>query len=64
MNKSIRSELLQAFAEMGERYPDWRFGQMIANASYWAEGAHASAIWDVEDLKLLETVKNHLKKPN
>lgn len=49
MNESTRKEILIALDLMWRRYPDWRFGQMVANISGWAAGPTASAVWDVED---------------
>jgi len=57
-----RQEILKALAEMSDYYPDWRFGQMVANIAFWAKGPTAEAIWEVEDEQFLETVKKHLKK--
>ena len=60
--KTTRKEILKLVAELSELYPDWRFGQMVANVALWAKGAHLSAIWDVEDEQFLKTLRNHLKK--
>jgi hypothetical protein len=58
-----RSEILKALAEMSERYPEWRFAQLVIKVSVWA-GAGES-IWDVEDSDFLTAVSNHLRKnPN
>lgn len=64
VDKIIRTELLRAFEEMGERYPDWRFGQMVANTTNFAGKASLSGVWDVEDDELLAALKKHLQKPN
>ena len=55
-----RKEILKALAEMSDRYPDWRFGQMVANISFWAKGPNSQAIWDVEDQEFLDTITRHL----
>jgi inosine-uridine nucleoside N-ribohydrolase len=47
---------------MSERYPEWRFGQMVANVSFWAKGPTTQAIWDVEDQQFLEAITKHLQK--
>ena len=59
---TTRDEILQALRQMSERYPEWRFGQLMANISIWAQGPIAQAIWDVEDDQFLETIKNHLAR--
>jgi hypothetical protein len=59
---TTRKEIFTALAEMSERYPDWRFGQLVANVSFWAKGPTPEAIWDVEDQQFLETMKRHLEK--
>lgn len=60
---TTRQEILKALEKLSERYPDWRFGQMVSNVSAWAKGATIQAIWDVEDKDFLETLKRHLEKP-
>jgi hypothetical protein len=57
MNSQPRSELLAAIAELCERYPNWRFGQLVANASGWAD----KEIWDIDDDQLLQALKLHLE---
>lgn len=62
---SVRQEILKALGELSERYPNWRFGQMVSNVSCWANVPTPEAIWDVEDERFLETIRKHLKKnPN
>jgi hypothetical protein len=57
---TTRQELLDALAELSERYPEWRFGQMVANVAFWASGPTAQAIWDVNDERMLQAIKTHL----
>jgi len=64
---STREQLLAALTEMSGRYPEWRFGQMIANVTDWARqpadavGA-AEAMWEVEDDELIATIRAHLER--
>ena len=58
----VREELLHLLEELSNRYPDWRFGQLVANVSYWAREPRAEAIWDVEDEELLKGIKAHLSR--
>ncbi|HYV38626.1 MAG TPA: hypothetical protein VE988_23275 [Gemmataceae bacterium] len=50
-----RADLLAAITELCQRYPNWRFGQLVANVAGWAD----QEIWDVEDEQLLEAVRLH-----
>ena len=53
-----RSELLNALAELSERYPQWRLGQLVSNGAGWSD----VDIWDVEDDLLLSAVRSHLER--
>jgi len=53
-----RAELFNALAELCRRYPDWRFGQLIANVAGWAD----QEIWDIEDEQLLAAAQAHLRE--
>ncbi len=50
MNSQERVDLLATIAELCQRYPDWRVGQLVANVAGWAD----QEIWDVKDEQLLE----------
>ena len=58
MNSEQRTDLLEAIAELGRRYPDWRLGQLVANVAGWAD----QEIWDVEDEPLLAAAQSHLQQ--
>jgi hypothetical protein len=58
MNSQQRADLLAAIAELCQRYPDWRLGQLVANVAGWA----GQEIWDVEDEQLLEAARLHLQQ--
>jgi hypothetical protein len=58
MNSSNRIELIQNIAELCERYPHWRLGQLLFNVAGWAD----VNIWDVEDHQLLAAAKEHLEQ--
>ncbi len=53
-----RAELIAAILELGERYPNWRLAQLIANVAGWAD----QDIWDVEDEQLLAAARLHLQQ--
>lgn len=60
---AARTKLLQLLAEMSDRYPQWRFGQTIANAAAWARQLtepHETGIWDVEDEEVVAALERHL----
>lgn len=52
-----REELLKVIAELCNRYPHWRLGQLVANVAGWAD----QEIWDVEDPQLIEAARSHLE---
>ena len=58
MNSQGRAELLAMIAELSQRYPDWRLGQLVANVAGWAD----QEVWDVEDEQLLEAARLHLQQ--
>jgi hypothetical protein len=58
MNSQERAELLATIAELSQRYPDWRLGQLVANVAGWAD----QEIWNVEDEQLLEAAREHLQQ--
>lgn len=58
MNNQPRADLLAAIAQLCERYPNWRFGQLVANVAGWAD----QGIWDVEDEQFLEAARQHLEQ--
>jgi hypothetical protein len=58
MNNHERGELLAAIAELCQRYPHWRLGQLVANVAGWAD----QEIWDVEDEQLLGAARLHLEQ--
>lgn len=58
MKSQNRADLLEAIAELCQRYPNWRFGQLIANVAGWAD----AEVWDVEDEQLLHAARVHLQQ--
>ena len=53
MNASSRDELFGVLAELRLLFPDWRFGQLVANLAMAAGRDCESAIWDLEDEELV-----------
>lgn len=58
MSSQQRADLLAALTALCQRYPNWRFGQLVANVAGWAD----QEIWDVEDEQLLEAARLHLEQ--
>jgi hypothetical protein len=58
MSNIARADLLAAITELCERYPNWRFGQLIANVAGWAD----QDLWDVEDEELFAAAQSHLQQ--
>jgi hypothetical protein len=53
MSVSLTDELTEAIAELRALFPDWRMGQLVGNLVMAAGGADGSALWDIEDERLL-----------
>ena len=62
MIASTQSRLSAALQQLQKLYPEWRFGQLIANVSAWAKGPNAEAVWDVTDEELLRAAEDHLRR--
>ena len=58
---SRTKEILEALEALSERYPEMRFGQMVANVAQWAVGPSRSAVWGVEDEAFLEAIERQLQ---
>lgn len=52
----MNHELTEALVELSRRYPQWRFGQLVANVTGWADRDQ----WDIEDNELLKAARAHL----
>jgi hypothetical protein len=62
MTNELRQQVLTALAELSAAYPDWRFGQMIANLSLIARGPEAESVWEMEDEELLAAIRWQLEQ--
>jgi hypothetical protein len=61
----VREKVLLLLAQMSERYPGWRLGQLVANVASWARQPtqpYDTGIWDVEDEEMLAALERHLKQ--
>lgn len=57
MTVTDRTELFEVLGQLSRRYPEWRFGQLVANVAGWGD----IDVWDVEDVQLLESARRHLR---
>ena len=62
MTNDTRRQILDELAELSDTFPDWRFGQMIANLATVARGSENEAIWDMEDEELLAAIRWQLEQ--
>jgi|KBSSwiStaDraftv2_1062776.scaffolds.fasta_scaffold131647_2 hypothetical protein len=62
MSKTDDQELFAALKAMREKYPDWRFGQLVCNLATWARGPQPSSVWDIEDHELILIAREHLNE--
>lgn len=56
MSCESREKLIRLISELCERYPHWRFGQLVSNVAGWAD----EEVWDVEDEELIAAASAHL----
>jgi hypothetical protein len=62
---AARQEILKLLETMSDRYPEWRFGQLVANVAGWAKQPTEpgdSGVWDVEDDEFLAAIQGHLDR--
>ncbi len=62
MTSELRQQVLAALDELSDSYPDWRFGQMIANLALVARGPENESVWDMEDEELLAAIRWQLEQ--
>ena len=60
MNPQLRAKLIEALEEIGQRFPNWRFGQLLDNVAGWAD----VRTWDIEDQQLLDAARSYLDHPS
>jgi hypothetical protein len=60
MKPDTRKEILGNLERIGELAPDVRFGQLIANLAFLADGPWNETLWDLEDDQLLQATREHL----
>ena len=60
MNAAVSDELVGALSELRTLFPDWRFGQLVANLVLAA--GREGAVWDVEDEELLAAARRLIEQ--
>jgi hypothetical protein len=60
MNPPSSDELIGALSELRTLFPDWRFGQLVANLAL-ATGRDG-ALWEVEDTELLAAARRLIER--
>jgi hypothetical protein len=60
MNATANEELLEALSELRALFPDWRFGQLVANLVMAA--GREGAVWEVEDEELLAAARRLIER--
>ena len=59
MIQPTQQRLLDTRAELCERSPDVRFGQLLSHLGFLAEDQGNPGLWDVEDVQLLAVMESH-----
>jgi hypothetical protein len=52
-------KLLDSLSRIVDLSPDVRFGQVLANLTFLAEARAGCSLWDIEDVRLFEVMKEH-----
>lgn len=60
MSATAHDELIGALLELRVLFPDWRFGQLVANLTLAA--GRDGAVWDVEDEQLLAAARRLIER--
>lgn len=60
MNATANDELIGALSELRALFPDWRFGQLVANLVMAA--GREGAVWEVEDEELLAAARRLIER--
>lgn len=60
MNDAVREEILDLMRQLGDEYPSFRFGQLVATVAFLAKGPTASAVSEVDDEEFLGAARQNL----
>jgi hypothetical protein len=56
----LQKQMLDVLAQLCDRAPGTRFGQLLAHLGFLAEDRGAPGLWQVEDHDLLAAMEQHL----
>lgn len=62
MNATTTNDLIEAITDLRTLFPEWRFGQLIANLAISAGRDEAGGVWDVEDEQLLAAARRLIER--
>ncbi len=57
---NTRKELVATLFELSEHMPEVRFGQLVTNLSFAAQGPNTDSTWEVEDKALMIAAQKQL----
>jgi len=60
MIQPTQQQLLDVLAQLCDKSPGVRFGQLLAHLGFLAEDRGGPALWEVEDRDLLAAMQQHL----
>ena len=60
MIQPTQQKMLEVLAQLSDRSPDVRFGQLLAHLGFLAEDRGSPGLWEVEDGDLLAAMEQHL----
>ena len=62
VNETTSETLLLAVNQLRALFPEWRFGQLVANLMTAAGCQEVDSIWDVEDEQLLAAAERLISR--
>jgi hypothetical protein len=57
-----RLQLADALRELGEMYPEMRYGQLVEAVAVWASDAQPLGVGEVTDAQLLAAARAHIQR--
>jgi hypothetical protein len=62
VSQTTADTLLRAVARLRQIFPEWRFGQMMANLTTAAGFQEMDAMWEIEDAQLLAAAQRLISR--
>jgi hypothetical protein len=60
--KGTRTQLLQVIAELSDAFPNWRFGELLANLAAAAGKSEPGAVWNLDDCEALAAARQLIER--